>query len=369
MDRESLIISANDPNRSVLPSANVKDLLIAKLEAENKDLLQKLKKAKALLIKLDAKMKQAKQEERVRCEAVCPVCGFASFEREQQDALQESLVLSKLQEDVRQSRASRRPASPRTPPSANLHQQQQQQSVQARQIFFFFFFCLFVFLSFSKIPSPRRAMVVDRSPRVAASMIVATPPGLKVVFTNLPFRVVFLIVDFVGQQHSAHLALLNKEWAKNVALFKAHHQSTRLALSFYTEELEYRKKLQELIVYKKEFELLMTSDELSLVFSNVETLMTLSNILVKDLNERFGDWKAIDSIAEVFAIAVQGLRCYATYYANFEVILPEKQQEIRQKFNAQWNQIRTANNLRDIASLQKSPVERIDSVRCTKKNS
>jgi hypothetical protein len=122
-----------------------------------------------------------------------------------------------------------------------------------------------------------------------------------------------------------------------------------------------KKKQHQLLVYKKELNLAREDD----VFCNVHTLLSLSLILTRDLSERFVEWKAGDSIADVFLIAVQGLRCYAAYYANFEVVLPMSMAQLRQKpeFVSSLAQIRLANHLGDLTALLKCPLDRVESYR------
>ncbi len=157
----------------------------------------------------------------------------------------------------------------------------------------------------------------------------------------------------------------NKEWARQATLFKKNERSTRLALCFYLEELEYRKKLRDVLVYKADLQSRLSSEESGVLFANTQTLLALSSILTRDLHGRFCEWRATDSIVDVFLIAVQGLRCYASYYSNYEVLLPITMARLKQKgeFVSAVNIVRPKHRLGELAVLLKCPLERIDSVR------
>ncbi len=327
-----------DPRESLAPiqrrdSEDERDVRIKKLEADNAELLRKLKRAKQLLIKLDEKRKAAKQAVRSQPEVlVCPVCGFDLHHDGGRQAEEEEL-LTRVEEDMRVSRASRRPPPSLSPRSASPPPSSK---------------------------SPRQAV-----PRPAPVVAIA-----RVHLTKLPFRVVCLVLEYVAASQAGRLslALLNREWSRNVRLFvRGNGRSTRLASCLKNEEIDYLRGLEQLLTYRTAMEKaqVISGDESKLLFSNADTLARLSSILLRDLHERFAEWKPGDTVCDVFLIAVQGLRVYSSYYANNEVMLPGILALLKQKpdYARVVQTTRTQKKLSDLAGLLRSPLDRIDSYR------
>jgi hypothetical protein len=366
-ERESLQISGDDPNRR--DSTDPRDIRIQKLEAENAgmcvrrqrsaaqrsvffetfppspaDLLRKLKMAKHVLLKLDAKMKATKTASLADAAAplLCPVCGFdvrAGAER----GTEEEEILVKVEEDMRVSRASRR-APPPSPSSAT---------------------------SASVVPRPVSPRSVSPPTAARPTPRSAVPPRSppKATLTRLPWRAVFVLVEWLPSAAARQcLALTCQEWARNVRFWaRASGRAMRLGLCLKNEEVDYCRGLMQLRTYQREMEKahVISEDESRLLFANADTLERLSSILLRDLHERFAEWKPGDSVCDVFLIAVQGLRVYASYYANYEVMLPDTMAlvRVRPEFGRLVPTLRAQRRLRDLSTLLRSPLDRIESYR------
>jgi hypothetical protein len=192
------------------PTGDAKDALIAKLQAENADLMDKLRRAKALLIKLDAKMKLAKEGKRENTPFSCPACGFSAdlHSKEEDDQ-----VLKKVHEDIRASRVSR--VAVTMPPPQKMSPRANRGNAPGQS-------------------SPRR--------------LVGPPPEIC-HFSRLPFRAVFVLADFCDTRSLGALSCANREWKTNVLLFKQNDHAIRLGLGFYYEEQKYRLQLQQVWIY------------------------------------------------------------------------------------------------------------------------
>ena len=262
--------------------------------------------AKHLLLKLDAKMKAAKAAPVETGPVLCPVCGF-DVRAGSEHAAEEEEILVRVEEDMRASRASRRP--PPTLSGGGATAVPRPASPRAA--------------------SPPAARPAPRTPRGAAAISAASAAATTArppLLTRLPPRAVFVLIEALQSGAARQsLALANREWASNVRFWAGPSgRATRLALCLKNEEVDYCRGLGQLRAYQRELDKARAAseDESQLLFANAETLLRLSSILLRDLHDRFTDWKAGDSVCDVFLIAVQGLRVYATYYANYEVMLP-----------------------------------------------
>lgn len=315
--RESLIVNHDDPNKRV---DDPKDELIKKLEAENQELRKKLRMAKTLLVKLDGRLKAQKKAQAPL--PPCPVCGTL-LGQGRPNAAEEEKVIASVEDNVRASRASRRPH----PEAVRIVQT-------------------------SPPPPPARPSSMSR----------------KVYFTGLPFRFVFLLWRYVeGTKALQNLAMCNKEWARNARLCRRFERPMRLYLSLYDEERLYQRRLEIILRYKDALEKAQMCSELEIngIFANVEMLLRLSCISTAEFRDRFQDIKPGDSAADVMLIICQGLRVYATYYANFEVTLPRVMAQCKQRrdFLQLVSQVQVTTRDKDLVTLLKTPVERIESYR------
>jgi hypothetical protein len=156
---------------------------------------------------------------------------------------------------------------------------------------------------------------------------------------ELPFRVVYLIVSLLDQPDTrARLAMVNREWARNIRLVRRSDRSTAVAFAFFESEKRYANLLELALqqrptlegIAQRRVSSMFSSPghaipaaccapaDVAVIFGNLSMLATLSMLLRNDLRVRVVGWKHSSSVADVFLLVSQAMRMFTLYGSNLE---------------------------------------------------
>ena len=73
---------------------------------------------------------------------------------------------------------------------------------------------------------------------------MASSAETKIYFTGLPFRVVCETLGYLDGSDRGSLAMVNKEWARLLRLFKRSEKRAFISFDLYEREKDYARKLE-----------------------------------------------------------------------------------------------------------------------------
>lgn len=248
-----------------------RDERIVQLEAEVADLRSKLGRAKGILVKLDNRVKEFKAQaaEPRRCDK----CGKAA---DTHDDGQSTLTM--IRESIRLDHAMKPPRAA-TPPGG---------------------------------ASPRKWTLGGMRPAHA---------GPVNHLTELPFRVVVLLLAHLAPPQRAALAGVSREWARNVRLYRRNARRSAVSFGIYADEKRYAEQLDAALQLRPLLARHCTEAEVTQIYGNMSMLQSLSLLLRTDLRVRVVDWKPTGSVADSFLLLAQAMRMFSLYTSQLDAAI------------------------------------------------
>ncbi len=253
--------------------ADPRDERIRDLEEEVAALRAKLGRAKGILVKLDSRVKELKA--RASEPKLCDRCGKRADANDGDDG---QATLTMIRESIRMDHALK-PTRPAVAPG-NV--------------------------------SPRKWTLGGVRP---AHM------GAVNHFTELPFRVVVLLMTLLSPSQRAALAGASREWARNARLYRRNARRSAVSFAIYADEKKYAEHLEAAMQLRNQLDKHCSHDDVALVYGNMKMLQSLSLLLRTDLRVRVVDWKPTGSVADSFLLLAQAMRMFSLYSANLDVAL------------------------------------------------